>query len=44
MIAFRDKIAREWGVRLIVGQNKKALAEGMGPEKGRLVCCNALKT
>ena len=44
MIEFRDRVAREWGVRLIVGQNKQALAEGMGPEKGRMVCCGALKT
>ncbi len=44
MIAFRDRVAKEWNVRLIVGQNTQALADGMGPEKGRLVCCNALKT
>jgi len=44
MIAFRDRIAREWNLRLVVGQNRQALAEGMNPEKGRLVCCNALKT
>jgi len=44
MIEFRDKVASEWGVRLIVGQNDEALAEGMGPDNGRIVCCNALKT
>ena len=44
MIEFRDKIAQEWGVRLIVSTNTKALAEGMGPDKGKIVCCNALKT
>lgn len=44
MIAHRDRIAKEWNLRLIVGQNKKALAEGMGPDKGRIVCCHALKT
>jgi sulfate adenylyltransferase subunit 2 len=44
MIDFRDKISREWDVRLVVGKNEEALAAGMGPEKGRLVCCNALKT
>jgi len=29
---------------LIVGKNEKALAEGMGPDKGRINCCGALKT
>ncbi|MGB1548030.1 MAG: sulfate adenylyltransferase subunit CysD [Alphaproteobacteria bacterium] len=44
MIAFRDRMAKEWDLNLIVGQNKEALAAGMGPEKGRVVCCGALKT
>lgn len=44
MIEYRDKIAREYNIDLIVHQNKKALSEGMGPDKGRLVCCKALKT
>ncbi|MHB9133357.1 MAG: sulfate adenylyltransferase subunit CysD [Armatimonadota bacterium] len=44
MIAFRAKIAEEWNLRLVVGQNKQALAEGMNPEKGRMICCTALKT
>jgi sulfate adenylyltransferase subunit 2 len=44
MIAFRDTIASEWGVRLIVGKNQPALDAGMGPEKGRMECCSALKT
>jgi sulfate adenylyltransferase subunit 2 len=44
MISFRDRIAKEWNLRLVVGQNKQALAEGMGPEKGRVTCCHALKT
>jgi sulfate adenylyltransferase subunit 2 len=44
MIAFRDKYAKEWGVNLIVGQNKKALEEGMNYTKTRMVCCGALKT
>ena len=44
MIEFRDKIAQEWGVRLIVSTNTQALAEGMGPDKGKIVCCNSLKT
>jgi sulfate adenylyltransferase subunit 2 len=44
MIAYRDRIAREWGLELIVGQNTDALAAGMNHTRGRLVCCGALKT
>jgi len=43
MIDWRDQKATEWDLNLIVGQNKKALAEGMGP-KSKLTCCTALKT
>ena len=44
MIEYRDRLAREWKLQMVVGQNRKALAEGMGPEEGRLTCCRALKT
>jgi len=44
MIAFRDRMAKEWKLDLIVGQNKDALASGMNHGKGRVVCCTALKT
>src|ERR1051325_7488002 len=44
MIEYRDRFAREWGIDMIVGQNKQALAEGMNHTKGRLTCCRALKT
>lgn len=44
MIAFRDRVAKEWGLDLIVGRNEAALADGMGPERGRVTCCGALKT
>jgi sulfate adenylyltransferase subunit 2 len=44
MIAFRDRMAKEWGIELIVGQNKAALDAGMNHTKGRVVCCGALKT
>ena len=44
MIAFRDRMAKEWKLDLIVGQNKDALAAGMNHTKGRVVCCTALKT
>ncbi|HNB21827.1 MAG TPA: phosphoadenosine phosphosulfate reductase family protein, partial [Candidatus Melainabacteria bacterium] len=35
MTEWRDDYVKRHGLRLIVGQNKQALAEGMGPEKGR---------
>ena len=44
MIKYREKIASKWGLDLVVGQNRKALKAGMCPEKGRLKCCEALKT
>ncbi len=44
MIEFRDKLVKEQNLNLIVHQNKKALEEGMSYEKGRLVCCENLKT
>ena len=44
MIAYRDRLAREWGLQMVVGQNRQALAEGMSHTKGRLTCCRALKT
>lgn len=44
MIEFRDRVAREWNLPLIIGGNTKALADGMGPHLGRVTCCSALKT
>lgn len=44
MIAFRDRMAKEWGLDLVVGQNQAALEAGMTHERGRVVCCSALKT
>src|SRR3989338_4261616 len=44
MIDFREKYANEWKLNLIVGQNKKALEEGMNCKRGRFECCHALKT
>lgn len=44
MIAWRDEYVKRHDLKLIVGQNKQALSEGMGPHLGRLTCCNALKT
>lgn len=44
MIEYRDKVAKEFDLDLIVHTNERALKEGMGPHEGRLVCCRALKT
>jgi len=44
MIQYRETVAKELGLNLIVGKNEEAIAAGMGPEQGRLVCCGALKT
>lgn len=44
MIEFRDRMAREWGLELIVGQNRAALDAGMNHVQGRVACCTALKT
>jgi sulfate adenylyltransferase subunit 2 len=44
MIEYRDRVAKEWGLNLLIGQNKQALAEGMNHTLGRVVCCTALKT
>ena len=46
MIAYRDKLAKELGLRLVVGHNKKALAEKRTFPDGldRISCCGELKT
>ncbi len=44
MYAYRDRLAKEWGLDLIVARNEKAMQEGMSHGKGRLECCNSLKT
>ena len=44
MIAYRDELARDWGLQMVVGQNEEALADGMNHTRGRLTCCTALKT
>jgi len=41
---FRDKLVKEWNLKLVIAKNEKALREGMGPERGRFICCTALKT
>ena len=44
MIEFRDRVAKEWELPLIIGGNDPALAAGMHPSSGRVTCCSALKT
>ncbi len=44
MIKWRDELVAKQKLRLIIGQNKEALANNMGPQEGRLTCCTALKT
>jgi sulfate adenylyltransferase subunit 2 len=44
MYRFRDRIADEWGFDLHVIRDDEALKRGMGPDKGKLDCCDTLKT
>jgi len=47
MIKYRDNLAREWKLNMVVGQNKKAIAEKQTFPDGaitRLECCKALKS
>jgi sulfate adenylyltransferase subunit 2 len=42
---FRDRLAREFGLQLVIARNDEALAAGMGPgKKDKLSCCTELKT
>jgi sulfate adenylyltransferase subunit 2 len=46
MIEFRDRLAAEWGLDLVIGQNRPVLAEGRTFPNGRLTrveCCGVLK-
>ena len=44
MISYRDTMAKEWGLDLVVARNGQALEEGMHPSRGTFLCCSALKT
>lgn len=47
MIEYRDRIAKEWNLNMVYGQNKQALEAGTTFPKGtidRLSCCKLLKT
>ena len=42
---FRDRIAKEWHLDLVIASNTEARASGMGPDRAaKLECCTALKT
>lgn len=42
---FRDRLAKEWNLNLIVGKNEEALKRGMSPKTAsKFDCCMALKT
>ena len=47
MIEYRDRLAKEWKLNMVYGQNKKALAEKQTYPDGnvdRITCCRNLKT
>jgi len=47
MIAYRDNLARQWNLNMVVGQNKEAIANKQTFPDGaltRLECCKALKS
>ena len=44
MYEFRDTIAKEWGLDLVIARNEVALKEGMSPKDGKFECCTRLKT
>lgn len=44
MYEFRDSLAREWGLELVVARNEEALREGVSPKAGKFECCTRLKT
>ncbi|GHU33137.1 sulfate adenylyltransferase [Betaproteobacteria bacterium] len=47
MIAYRDQLARDLRIRLVVGENRKALANKQTFQDGnldRIACCKALKS
>jgi sulfate adenylyltransferase subunit 2 len=47
MIEYRDKLALEWNLNMVYGQNEKALSEKLTYADGnvdRITCCSLLKT
>jgi sulfate adenylyltransferase subunit 2 len=44
MYAFRDNLAKDWGMNLIIARNEEAIERGVCPNDGKFECCNKLKT
>ena len=44
MYKFRDRIAKEWGLKLLIAKNEEAINKGVSPKDGRFECCTQLKT
>ncbi|MFC1904391.1 sulfate adenylyltransferase subunit CysD [Chloroflexota bacterium] len=44
MYQFRDKVAQEWGLDLVIARNEEVLGEGIVPQDGKIECCSRLKT
>ncbi len=44
MYEFRSKLAKEWGLDLIIARDEEALKKGISPKDGNLECCTKLKT
>ena len=47
MIEYRDRLAKEWKLNMIYGQNEEILAKGLTFPNGkvdRIACCTYLKT
>jgi len=39
MYTFRDEVAKEWGLDLVIARNEEALKEGISPKDGKFECC-----
>jgi len=44
MYTFRDRLAKEWNMDLVVAKNEEAIEEGVSPKEGKFECCTRLKT
>jgi sulfate adenylyltransferase subunit 2 len=44
MYDFRDNLAKEWEMNLIVAKNEEAIKKGVSPKAGKFECCTQLKT
>ena len=44
MYDFRNEVAKEWQLDLVIAKNEEAVEEGVGPNEGKFECCTKLKT